>query len=97
MSDWLRRLCDATALPPTTDDVDALLTAWASVVAARQALLDEPDHPVRLDPSPIVDELATREDAWRQALADARQRVGSHRMQAAQAKRYQHASRSADS
>jgi hypothetical protein len=94
---WLVRLCDATALPPDTADVDALLTAWAAVVVARQHILDEADRPTRLAPSPILDAIFAREEAWAQALAAARLRVGSHRVQAAQAKRYQHASCSADS
>ncbi|MEO8550585.1 MAG: hypothetical protein ABI678_11450 [Kofleriaceae bacterium] len=94
---WLRRLCDATTSPPEDTDVDALLTAWASVVAARQALLDEADRPLRLVASPLTDELSAREEAWHRALAAARERVGSHRMQAAQARRYQHAALSADS
>lgn len=88
---WVQRLLDATALPPETDDVDALLAAWATVVAARQALLAEADRPTRLAPSPMIDELFACEEAWRQALAAARQRVGSHRVHAAQVRRYQHA------
>ena len=92
---WLRRLCDATASPPETDDVDALLAAWAGVVAARQAILDE--APPAIAPSSLADELARREDAWSQTLAAARQRVGAHRMHAAQVRRYQQLPLSADS
>jgi hypothetical protein len=92
---WLRRLCDATASPPETDDVDALLAAWAGVVAARQAILDE--APAALAPSPLADELARRETAWSHTLAAARERVGAHRMHATQVRRYQQLPLSADS
>jgi hypothetical protein len=91
---WLRRLCDATGMPPQTDDITTLLAAWAVVVSARQAMLDaeRPDlagaivvEVVR----DIVTELELRQDAWRVALAIAHQRVGMHRVGVAKVRRYQ--------
>jgi hypothetical protein len=91
---WLRRLCDATGMPPQTDDITALLAAWAVVVSARQAMLDaeRPDLAgavVVEVVQDIVAELELRQDAWRVALAIAHQRVGMHRVGVAKVRRYQ--------
>ena len=88
---WLARLRDATPFPPALDDVDALLGAWASVAAARQAVLDDPHRPTGFGPevAPLVAELELRHDAWQGVLAAARLRVGAHRVHATQIRRYQ--------
>ena len=98
---WLRCLCDATGTPPQTDDIDTLLAAWAGVVAARQAMLDG-ERPnlagaiVVEVVQEIVVELELRQDAWRAALASARQRVGMQRVGVVKARCYQRASNAAD-
>ena len=91
---WLRRLCDATGLPPQTDDITTLLAAWAAVVSARQQILDaeRPDLAGAIVVEvvqEIVAELELRQDAWRVALAIAHQRVGMHRVGIAKVRRYQ--------
>ena len=91
---WLRRLCDATGMPPQTDDITTLLAAWAVVVSARQQILDaeRPDLAGAIVVEvvqEIVAELELRQDAWRVALAIAHQRVGMHRVGVAKVRRYQ--------
>jgi hypothetical protein len=81
-------------MPPQTDDITALLAAWAVVVSARQAMLDaeRPDLAgavVVEVVQDIVAELELRQDAWRVALAIAHQRVGMHRVGVAKVRRYQ--------
>ena len=91
---WLRRLCDATGMPPQTDDIATLLAAWSVVVSARQEMLDA-ERPnlagaiVVEVVQEIVAELELRQDAWRGALAVAHQRVGTHRVGVAKVRRYQ--------
>lgn len=98
---WLRRLCDATGMPPQTDDITALLAAWAVVVSARQQMLDA-ERPnlagaiVVEVVQEIVAELEMRQDAWRVALAVAHLRVGMHRVGVAKVRRYQRSTNAAD-
>ena len=82
---------DATIAPPETDDITALLAAWASVVSARQALLDEVDRPQMVMPADraITTEILACEQLWRTALLSARHRVGAQRIHMRQAHRYQ--------
>jgi hypothetical protein len=98
---WLRCLCDATGHPPQTDDIPMLLAAWAVVVSARQEILDA-ERP-NLSGAIVVEvvqalvaELETRQDAWRVALAAARNGVGMHRVGAAKVRRYQRSTNAAD-
>ncbi|MEO8842733.1 MAG: hypothetical protein ABI591_13630 [Kofleriaceae bacterium] len=98
---WLRRLCDATGLPPQTDDITALLAAWAVVVSARQEILDA-ERPnlagaiVVEVVREIVAELELRQDSWRVALAIAHQKIGRHRVGVAKVRRYQRSTNAAD-
>ena len=97
---WLRALCDATGMPPRTHDIPALLAAWEGVVVARQVLLDA-DRPsfnavvIEVCQQTIA-ELELRQDAWRLALADARDEIGVQRVSVAKARRYQRSTNSAD-
>jgi len=98
---WLRQMCDATDMPPQTDDFGVLLAAWAGVVAARQALLDgeRPDlaGAIVLDVvRDIIAELELRQNKWRAALAGARRVVGMQRVGVTQVRRYQRAADAAD-
>ncbi len=88
---WFVRMRDATIAPPETDDITALLAAWASVVSARQALLDEVDRPQMVMPADraITTEILACEQLWRTALLSARHRVGAQRIHMRQAHRYQ--------
>lgn len=98
---WLRCLCDATGHPPQTDDIPTLLAAWAAVVSARQEILDA-ERPnlagviVVEVVQAIVAELEARQDAWRVALAAARDGVGMHRVGVAKVRRYQRSTNAAD-
>jgi DICT domain-containing protein len=71
----LQRLLDATPLPPATREIDELLTAFALVHAAREAILAElaNDPPVR--DAALMRELVTRNDAWRIAIEDAKRQI----------------------
>jgi hypothetical protein len=96
---WFERLREATIAPPETDDITMLLAAWASVVLARQAVLDEVDPPLMVTPEDraITSEILACEQLWRSALASARHRVGAQRIHTAQVRRYQRAPGAADS
>ncbi len=99
MITWFERLLEATSPPPETDDITMLLAAWASVVSARQALLDEADRPQTVMPEDraITTEILAREQLWRTALLSARHRVGAQRIHMRQAHRYQRSLDAADS
>ncbi len=97
---WLRALCDATGLPPPNHDIPALLAAWEGVVAARQVMLDA-ERPsfnaVVIDVcQQVIAELEMRQDAWRVALAGARDAIGTQRVSVAKVRRYQRSTNSAD-
>jgi hypothetical protein len=97
--EWLCHLRDATSLPPSTDDPDTLIAAWEVVVVARQELLD---HAPNLR-SVVVDvvqqlglEIESRQQAWRDAFAFARDRIGTQRVGVAKVRRYQRSTNAAD-
>ena len=97
---WLRALCDATGMPTQTDDIPALLAAWDGVVVARQVMLDA-ERPsfnaVVIEVcQQLIAELERRQDAWRVALAGARDAIGTQRVSVAKARRYQRSTNSAD-
>ena len=79
----LQRLIDATPLPPSALDVDALLAAFERVLAARQAIIDEVTgvRPIITDDEHrLLHELVARQDAWRDALITAQRLVCERRL-----------------
>lgn len=97
--EWLCRLRDATTAPPQTDDIDTLIAAWDVVVAARQALLDHAPNLRSVVVEVVVVlgvEIEARQQAWRNAFAKAREKVGAQRVGIAKVRRYQRPTNAAD-
>ncbi len=88
-------LLAATPAPPRDVSDDALLGTARVMAAAREAILATADlsaiidgsDGVAADPSKVA-ELAERQNAWQDALAAARIRVGGHRVNTAKLRAY---------
>ncbi len=92
---WLAQLLAATEAPPETDDIDHLLAVWSRVVSARDVLLADAPKGIDADDA-LVAELHARQEAWRTALAKAKQACGRSRLGTAQIRRYQRSGRAAE-
>jgi hypothetical protein len=87
----LERLLAATPHPPASGDVDELLAAMATLLPARQQILDELGDQPRVGTDAeraLAREIASRDAAWQAALADARDGLGVARMGARQLRQY---------
>lgn len=81
----LAALLDATPMPPA-DNVEA---ACREMVAARQIIIDNlTDFRVAADERPLVDELARRDAAWQDALAQVRKSLGDQRIASRKVRAY---------
>ena len=80
----IAQLIELTPPPPPTESADELLAAAATMLDARKCLLATATELKIADVDDRqITELASREDAWRVAIARAQRRVGEHRMGAA--------------
>jgi hypothetical protein len=75
----IRELLEVTPLPPVDGDIDALLAAWRDCCEARQAILARGTTVVDEADRPLLRELQLRDDAWQDALDEARRRVADQR------------------
>lgn len=85
MSDVVHALLAVTPLPPA-GELDELLAALATMLAARRALLDAAT-PCTPDLA-VLAELHAREAAWQRALVAARDRLQAQRIGAAKVRAY---------
>jgi hypothetical protein len=76
-ADILQLLVEATPLPPVEADLDELLYAFRDVDRRRQAIIDDLRAPVATteEDRVLLAELDARHDAWRAALAIAKERL----------------------
>lgn len=87
----LARLLEATPLPPKDGDVDAVLAAFEDSHARRAAILAEVTDPLDIstpEARELIHHLQTRQDLWREALAQALDRVREHCAGASKLRRY---------
>lgn len=87
----LERLLAATPHPPLSCDIDELLAALATLLPARQLILDELGDQRRVsndEERSLAREIAGRDAAWQSALAHARDGLGVARMGARQLRQY---------
>jgi hypothetical protein len=84
------RMLDATPLPPEDATVEALIAAFATVRACRQAILDEALQVTITEPADRARfaELAARDAAWRDALNTALSVVAAQRLGVTKLRRY---------
>jgi len=85
----LRRLLDATPVPPTNADIDGLLASFELVYAQRQAVLDAGELVIETEADRVVVcELVARQEAWHQALLEAQRQVAEQRQCSARLRGY---------
>lgn len=91
VTELLRRLLQATPLPPASDDLDVVLEAFQVAHAGRQSVLDELRAPLGISSDhdrELVREICARQDAWRDALAAAQRALVDQRIGAGQLRHY---------
>jgi hypothetical protein len=89
--DLLDALLDATPLPPTDAGPEHLIAEFETVYARRQHVLDQL-RGVVIDgfDKVLVRELVARQDAWRDALAGARETLCRQRAAITKTRAYAH-------
>jgi len=87
----LARLLEATPLPPKDADIDAILAAFEASHARRAAILAEVTEALDVstpEARELTHHLQTRQDLWREALAQALDRVREQCAGASKLRRY---------